>query len=37
MNTVELTDEMLNEMSLTGINLGINLSTSLQPNLDLWK
>ena len=26
--------EMLNEMSLTGINLGINLSTGIQPNLN---
>lgn len=34
MNAVELTDEMLNEMSLTGINLGINLSTGLQPNVN---
>jgi len=34
MNAIELTDEMLNEMSLTGINLGINLLTGIQPNLN---
>lgn len=34
MIAIELTDEMLNEMFLTGINLGINLSTGIQPNLN---